>query len=234
MTVLDVSNYDYETFDVNCLKANGVASILLGCQRLEIAQLMAQKAINNGLPVLGTYAFLYFGISVGPEVTKAVDIARQYNIGRVWLDCESTGANDSASGPGQRQVELRGAIAQVISAGLRCGIYTGSWWWPSYMATDEFSYLPLWHAEYPEDGHQVKAVDYGGWTDVAIHQYTSSLNLCGRNRDANYVFMEEEMEDTVLRAIMIKREWLREWASKADDLEMDKAYQALKVAGLVP
>jgi hypothetical protein len=81
----------------------------------------------------------------------------------------------------------------VEAAGLKAGIYSGAWWWPGSTADcTEFSHLPLWHAAYPGDGREIRKVSYGGWTDVAIHQYTSSLNVCGRNRDANYVFMEEE------------------------------------------
>lgn len=240
MTVLDVSNYDAETFDVACLKANGVTGIILGCQRESIAHEMAAKAVAGGLPILGTYAFLYFGIDTTGQTQAAIDVATAYGVPRVWLDCESTEANDAASGPPQRVRELRACVALVNGADLKAGIYTGKWWWPGNMATDEFAYLPLWHAEYPGDGHPIPVVDYGGWTGVAMHQYTSTLALCGRDRDANHVFEEEDMEDTVLREALVKREQMRHAAAKIaldasnpDLPTVEAAWADLKAKGLI-
>lgn len=197
MTVLDVSNYDFDTFDVTCLKAAGIEGIILGCQREDIARAMAQKAAAGALPMLGTYAFLYFGLDTAGQAMAAIRVAKDFNIDTVWLDCESTGSlEDNHQTPDTRQRQLRDCVHLVQSHGLRAGIYTGSWWWPGYMAnTTEFSHLPLWHAAYgPNSGpaDPIRTVNYGGWSAVAIHQYTSTLYVCGRNRDANYVFEEDD------------------------------------------
>lgn len=243
MTVLDLSNYDADTFDPDCMIAAGITGIVLGCQRKAVAQTMAAKARAAGLPILGTYAFLYFGIDTIGQTKAATEVALEFSIPRVWLDCESTGENDNADGPAQRCMELRACIALVNGAGLSAGIYTGAWWWPSNMATEEFAYLPLWHAAYGAGGgpaNPVMNVDYGGWDAVAMHQYTSTLPVCGRNRDANYVFVEESLEDTVLREALIKREQMRHVAAKialdASDPDLptvEAAWADLKAKGLI-
>ena len=204
MTVLDVSNYDADTFDVACLKAAGVDRVIVGCQLPLVAREMVTKAQAGGIEVMGVYAYLYFGLDTLRQTQNAVQVAREFHVPTVWLDCESTGADQEANGvtPEQRIAYLLTCVQMVETAGLKCGIYTGSWWWPGRMNnTDRFSHLPLWHAEYPADGHEVREVGYGGWSKVAIHQYTSGLNLCGRDRDANYVFEEDDMTPDEVAAI---------------------------------
>lgn len=202
MTVLDVSNYDLSTFDAECMKAEGVTGVIIGCQREQAADIIANRCVVAGLPILGMYAFLYFGIDTLGQTQTAIQMALDYDVKRVWLDCESTGEHDAASGPTQRQDELARCVEAVRDAGLEPGIYTGRWWWPGYMATEAFSHLPLWHSEYTVRFAPVPEVDYGGWTKVAIHQYTSQFWCCGRNRDANYVFEEDDMTREQVLALL--------------------------------
>ena len=206
MTVLDISNNDLSTLDAACLKANGVTGVICGVfdrddppNRMRRA---AAQCLNAGIDILGFYALCYFGSPYGVkrDTKWACQLAREFGVNRVWIDVETDGiANGFTDGvaptPQQRIAELRTCVQMVRSAGLEPGIYTGRWFWVPQMAnTTEFASLPLWHSEYPSDGHEVRSVDYGGWTNVAIHQYTSSLPLCGRsNRDANYVFEEDDM-----------------------------------------
>ena len=204
MTVLDLSNYDADTLDVACMKAAGVTGVILGCQRALVARQMADKLQAGGLPIIGVYAFLYLGIDSTGQAGNAIDIAHEYGVRRVWLDVESTGASERAGiTPAERIAEVANCVAMLRSAELEPGIYTGRWYWVPYMEnTAMFSDLPLWHSEYPADGHEVRAVNYGGWTNVAIHQYTSTLPVCGRNRDANYVFVEDDMADPRVDALI--------------------------------
>lgn len=192
MTILDVSNYDLTTFDAECMKYSGVTGVIIGCQRENAADIMATRCVVAGLPILGVYAFLYFGIDTLGQTQTAIDVALRHGVGRIWLDCESTGQYDAASGPTQRQDELAACCDLVSAAGLDPGIYTGGWWWPGNMDSAAFSHFPLWHSEYPNDGHAIPDVAYGGWTKVAVHQFTSTFWCCGRNRDANYTFEEED------------------------------------------
>ena len=194
MTVLDLSNYDANTFDPVCMKTAGVEGIILGCQRIGIAYSMAQKARDAGLPILGTYAYLYF--AAAPSATHdAIIVAKAYGVPRVWLDVEDTSGNLPPLA--DRIQEVANCVQAVEDAGLQGGIYTGGWYWPDKMGnTTEFARLPLWHSAYLNgEGtpYEVRTVNYGGWTDVAVHQWTSTLDVCGRKRDANHYYLEEEM-----------------------------------------
>lgn len=214
--VLDVSNYDWDTWDGLALKAEGVTGVILGCQREGIARIMADECVRVGIPLLGTYGFVYFAGDryVGHEVTQACAVAHAYGLRRVWVDCELD-ANQAGWGaattpdPEQRVDQIIRAVDTVRRAGLEPGIYTGWWWWPNRTGNSTlFADLPLWHSDYGiNDGSRapVKTVAYGGWIDVAIHQYTSTLQVAGRGRDANYVFEENDMasltDDDVRRII---------------------------------
>ena len=177
--------------------------MIVGCQRPAIALNMVVECQYVGIDVIGTYAFLYFGLDTIGQTQAAIDVALARGVNTVWLDCESTGENDAASGPPQRVAELAACVQMVEAEGLTCGIYTGGWWWPSEMDNSTlFSMRPLWHSEYGlNDGTTppVEAVAYGGWAKVAIHQYWSQNLLCGRNRDTNYVLEGDDMtRDEVL------------------------------------
>lgn len=219
MTTLDVSNYDYGTFDAACLKAAGVDQIIVGCQRPQLAREMIEQARAAGIKVIGVYAYLYFDVDTLGQTMTAIGVAQEYGIGTVWLDVEDTSSRSSS-----RESQLQTCVDVVIDSGLRAGIYTGGWYWPSYMLnTTAFSYLPLWHSDYGyNDGTYppVTEVAYGGWTKVAIHQYTSTLNLCGRHRDANYVLEEEPMTaDELARLERLERIVGGEAADQIDLLE---------------
>lgn len=204
MICLDVSNYDHPTFDAACLRAAGVDRLIVGCQRPALAADMVAKAQTAGIEVIGTYAFLYFGIDFLGQTDAAIAVAKASGVRRVWLDVEATGQHERAGmSPGVRCAELAECVARVEAAGLEAGIYTGAWYWVPYMKSAAFAHLPLWHAAYPTDGSEVREVAYGGWTKVAIHQYTSGLNVCGRDRDANYVFEDgDEMTEAEVKKIV--------------------------------
>ena len=207
MTVLDLSSYDLDTLNASCMKSAGVTGVILGVYSPTNApNRMAQAAGKLravGIDILGFYGLIYFGSPWGEvrDTTWAIALAKEFGVDRVWLDCETDGNANGftdavAPTTAERRYAIQRSVALVEQAGLKAGIYSGAWWWPSNTGnTTEFARLPLWHAAYPTDGREIRTVSYGGWTDVAIHQYTSSLNVCGRNRDANYVFMEEELPD---------------------------------------
>jgi hypothetical protein len=244
MTVLDLSNWDYP-LNTAALVAAGVKQVIIGCQDEGKADEMAGACIAAGIPVIATYSFLYFGLSVLPEVDKATRVARKHGIQWVGLDVEATRVNEIAyNTPPRRIADLQSAVAAVHFAGLNPFIYTGSWYWPGYMAnTTEFSDLPLWHSEYPSDGHCVTTVNYGGWTAPHIHQYTSSLPIAGRNRDANYIItpLGEDMavlddlkaQLDALNKALVRREELRLIAANPDSSVQDRAIVVLQAAGLV-
>lgn len=214
MTVLDLSQYDIPTFDPECMKAAGVGGVILGvfsgADSPEGMAGVAQGCVDAGLPILGFYGLIYFGSPYGEtrDTRYAIDLAKRFGVERVWLDCEidgnAIGFTDATSPtPFGRVAAIRTCVEMVEREGLKAGIYSGAWWWPSKTDNSrEFSRLPLWHAAYLDNAgtpYAVQQVNYGGWSDVALHQWTSTLPVCGRNRDANHVWDSsiwgEEMPD---------------------------------------
>jgi len=191
--VLDISNYDYSTFDAQCFAKSGVERLIINCWNADQTRDMIQRARAAGILVEDLYAFLYFGLPHEQrEVSNAIALAYELGgIKRIWLDVEARPPHEAAGmTPEARIRRLRAAVRRVLEAWIQPGIYTGAWYWRPYMAdTDEFFYLPLWHANYgSNDGSQAPIwdVNFGGWRQAVAHQYTSNLEVCGRRRDANH------------------------------------------------
>jgi len=206
--ILDLSQYDLSTFDPQCMKAAGVTGVILGVFAPSGPEAMKGCAVacqNAGITVHGFYGLPYFGSPTGEkrDIQWAINNALQLGVTRVWIDCEIDGKgifNDTVTPtvPGRIQV-VRDLVKQIEDAGLSPGIYTAAWWWrPNMGNTHEFAHLPLWFANYgANDGtlppYETLPDPFGGWTAPAVHQYTSTLYVCGRNRDANYLLEEEPM-----------------------------------------
>lgn len=236
MTVLDLSSYDIPTLnDPACLASSGVSGVILGVfspANPPYAMGAVHEALRDvGIQTLGFYGLPYFGSAWGRtrDTKWAVELALKYGVPRVWIDCEidayQVGFTDlSPVTPGSRVRDIQDCVNIIESAGLSAGIYSAPWWWiPNTSNTSQFSHLPLWFANYPADGHAMPILPqpFGGWTKPAIHQYTSTLYVCGRNRDANYVFEEQEMPDPrtdELIAAMGGIEAIREWNKRGNSL----------------
>lgn len=219
---LDLSNYDWETFVPDCFAANGCEGVILGCQDPNIAWRMADGLRRARIPIIGVYGFDYFGTpgDLG-DIWDAIAIALAYDIRRVWVDCEID--SYAGSDPFERAAEIEECVQAIEAAGLSAGIYTGSWWWvPQVNNTEQFAHLPLWHSGYYDDGRAIRTVNYGGWTDVAVHQWTDRLPFCGRDtRDANFVFEELDMAMTIE-----ERAWVEGLAQQITDQKKQLDEQA--------
>lgn len=142
-------------------------------------------ARNAGITAEECYIYLYFGEN-GEQWDSAkrtnlkLDLIDQVGgIKRVWLDCEQ-------EKHGLDDVTLFNHIVAardiVQRRGYECGIYTGAWWWKPYMKdTNEFSYLPLWAAQYDGGVQSLDLVGggFGGWTTCVRKQYTDRGVLGG-------------------------------------------------------
>jgi len=200
--LLDLSHYDLATFDAPCLYAKGVRRVILGTYSRNATIQMIVGCRAAGIQVVGLYGLPYFGNNdyyVNRDIDAAIAIAKQYGIGTVWVDAEidawQIGVDVPPSNPSQRTAQLQGQLDKVTNAGLRAGIYTAKWWWSSGIGNGfEFAKYPLWHAIYTGNGSPVPNPGFGGWTSAEIHQYTSTRELCGRGRDANYLFTEVDAE----------------------------------------
>lgn len=209
--VLDVSNWDADTFDAVCLKSAGIQGVIIGCQILSQSIMMADKAKVAALAALGTYAFLWDVETPAIRTQKAITGAQYIGCKYVWLDCE-----DGATMPGtvtQRIADVSAAVEAVRTAGLIPGIYTSPSFWQEKMGnTSLFSALPLWLANWGlNNGQQqpITTVNFGGWTKVSVHQFAGgSVTYCGRVRDANYYMIEdaltaEQLPELVMQLIRV-------------------------------
>jgi GH25 family lysozyme M1 (1,4-beta-N-acetylmuramidase) len=209
MSVIDISSYDLDTFNAHCFAANGVTGVIVGVfsatnapDRMRTA---AQACRDAGLKIHGFYGVLYFGSPFGlkRDAQWAIDLAKEFGVSRVWLDVETDGVDNgftdgSRPTPAQRARELGQVVQMVRTAGLSPGIYTYRPFWLQQMgSTSEFRDLPLWFASYGQNDPDhpidpITSVNFGGWTQCAIHQYSSTIMVCGRERDHNYVFEGED------------------------------------------
>lgn len=221
MTVLDISNHDYSTFDPDCLKASGVVRVIVGCWDLGITLDIVARSRAAGIIAEELYCFLYPGLAWEQrEVLNALEVQRQLGgIVRAWPDCES----QFTEWPGDLDTEaagmtvagrldaLRRARATLAGARMRLGTYTGESYWRSmYGDSSEFAADPLWLANYGSNDPAnprppITTVAFGGWTSVYRHQYSSTIEVCGRNRDHNYDFAEESDMDLSDRVARLER-----------------------------
>lgn len=209
--LIDISNWQHP-FDAAAAKTDGVTQVIVGCQRPTLANSMIEGCRAAGINVIGVYAFLYWGTDTMGQTLSAIAVAKNYGIGTVWLDCEDSDDASKNATPQTRILELSACITAVENAGMKASIYAGGPFWRAAMAnTTRFKHLPLWYPNYGTNDatlEPIKAVDFGGWTAVAIHQFTSEylLPTAGIRVDANYNFMEadevtREEHDAILARI---------------------------------
>jgi hypothetical protein len=206
--VVDLSNYDWDTFDAKAFYAAGVRRAIVGSQQPSLSGQMVDGLRNEGIDVIATYDLPYFGsdeTTRGP-IERAVSFAEKYNIPHVWVDAEidanQTNVKEWQSIPtptvSQRQAEFRWCMDLVRTHAPSHGIYTnGGWWTPNMGGSNEWSSCALWLATYGVDGSAcdpIEDVDFGGWTKAALHQYTSTHVINGRGRDVSYLFGDATTE----------------------------------------
>lgn len=209
--VLDVSNYDWATFDAACLYASGVRRLVVGCQDERIARAMIDAATSEGIDVIALYALVYFGGSswhLFDDVEACLRVQADYGVRAIALDAEIDAATiwpeqPSPAGPSQRNGELLRCRRMVEAAGGRALVYTNaSWWVPRHGNTTAFADLGLWYPHYGWGGTlrtPIREVAFGGWTSCVAHQAGSTYEVCGRGRDVNYLWEDLEEDDAVTR-----------------------------------
>lgn len=200
--VIDLSNYDWDTFDATAFYAAGVRRAIVGSQQPSLSGPMVDGLRSEGIEILATYDLPYFGsedTTRGP-IERAVEFAAQYAIPHVWVDAEidanQTNVKEWQSIPtpsvSQRQSEFRWCMDLVKTHVASHGIYTnGSWWTPNMGGSVEWCDSPLWLATYGVGGSAIdpiEDVDFGGWARASLHQYTSTHVINGRGRDVSYLF----------------------------------------------
>ena len=167
--------------DVACWESNGIEHVVAGTQVAEITIQQLETAVNGGLTV-DAYVVLYWDADITQQVQTALAMIQGYPVGRLWLDVE---VNPGGLTSGQ----LEALIQEGVDACgvFPCGIYTGKWWWDSYMnGSTAFSSVPLWYAYYD----QIPSLDtwpsqnFGGWPSPSAKQYSIGY-ACGVTVDFN-------------------------------------------------
>lgn len=189
--LMDFSNYDEDLLAhperIDTLRDDfGLKYAIVGCQSASIARALIPLLRSKGVKVIGTYAFLYWGRVTLEEAMWAVDVAAEFGIPYVWLDCEAYNEMPSET-PVKRVAELQACVDLVEGHGLKCGIYTGSYFWQGNMQSSAFARLPLWLASYYDDRRRVQVVNFGGWKFASVHQFASTPAIAGRERDQDYL-----------------------------------------------
>lgn len=201
MTTLDLSNHDLATFNAACLRDAGVTRVIVGCWDLDATLRIVSECRDVGIIAEDLYGFLYFGLPWEQrEVENAATVAlRLGGIGRFWADLEADQPYESAAAtPATRIAATDQALARATSFGAEGGIYSAPYYWPKMGNTTRYSSRRLWLPNYGSNDPNnprppILAVNFGGWTWPSIHQYSSSIPVCGRGRDHNYFLMGDDM-----------------------------------------
>lgn len=191
---------------MTCLKANGVSRIIVNAWDLAKSTAMVREARAIGIAAEDVYCFLYYGLPhERVEVNNALALMKTDGMTAAWLDCESHWRPDTpteAQGTtlGYRIATTATFRTELLNGGYRPGIYTGKDWWLSNMGN--FSGFAdagdsLWLANYGTNDpanprSPITVTDFGGWTRPWAHQYSSTIEVCGRTEDHNYWALTED------------------------------------------
>ncbi|MBI3184331.1 MAG: hypothetical protein HYZ28_19530 [Myxococcales bacterium] len=190
---VDVSHWEgpISQYEMDCFWTSGVRHLVSGTQVREVTYHQLDMAVSRGLTV-DAYVYLYWDRDMASQVGEALDRAKGFPIGRLWLDVEQDPAGRTASA-------LIALVQQAVDAcrsqsAVGCGIYTGPGFWRSYMGnTTRFADLPLWYAQY---NRRTSLSDwstekFGGWARPAAKQFIEEA-LCGVGVDKDVMQVSTE------------------------------------------
>lgn len=226
--VLDLSNHDLSTLDPACFRAAGISRAIIGCWDAPITIQIVQRLRAVGIIVEDLYCEVYNGLSYElREGHNAITVSRAVGgIERVWIAQE---VDAQFEAPGQTPASRLAATARM-DALLRAssefeelpGIYTYDFYWRNKVGNAlVYAGRRLWNSRPGTNDPNnpippIRAVSYGGWTECDIHQYSSTIWLCGRVRDHNYWFIE----DDEMGMTPAETAWVQSIANKTQVLEM--------------
>ena len=178
---IDVSSYQ-GTIDWTKIKKIGIEFAILKIIRKDLDpdkqfENNWKGCKNSGITIQGVYNYSYAN-TVEKAIKDADKVLRILN-GRkamVWFDSE----DDCQKNLGPKLISIINAYASVIqNAGLQFGVYSGEWFYNTYIKPYGGVNYPLWIANYgnntgtPNPEHEPKVDGMIGW------QYTSKGNING-------------------------------------------------------
>ncbi|MHB8877476.1 MAG: GH25 family lysozyme [Myxococcaceae bacterium] len=174
--------------DIEQLKADGVTHVVVGTQDMAVTKQQLSLLVANGFTV-DAYIYVYPG-NTEQHVKDDLAALKDFPIGTYWLDLEDPQSADWADVT-RRAVNTFNSVQAGDDNAVQLGIYTSKGFWDSYMGgSTEFSNLPLWQAQWPDDPTSVNESNFlevppfGGFTAVA-RQYTDTIYLRNPNHPAN-------------------------------------------------
>jgi len=213
--VIDLSNYDADhdmayspMWAVQFIGA-GVDGIIVGSQWPDKARWQIARANAASLPVYGTYA--------EPDVASAVALALSCGARYVGLACEA--------GSITSRDELGAGVDYVRSHGLIPLIYANEGDYRN-IAGPEFDNELRWLANYGANDPTMPRAPIQG---VAVHQYSSTIQIADRVRDHNYwMIPEEEMSQEDKDKIEMLGRVVAGWGFTSDEGEMLSGWRAIQ------
>lgn len=194
MSVLDISNYDYD-WDIrnprwaSDFKSAGVGQVIVGTQWDTKARYQCDQLLRAGIAIWGTYVESNGDLS---DMRRTVELNLAYDLRRVAVVVEPGGVTSL--------VDLRRNVQYAEDMKQRVYIYGNQSDLMSVIGAGntEFSRCGLWLANYGTNNPQsprppITEVNFCGWTSPSIHQYSSTIVISGRNRDHNYILEEPTM-----------------------------------------
>jgi hypothetical protein len=173
--------------------ALGIRHIIVGTGNPGGAGLWARQQAAMWFEVNATrggtadaYIYLYFAGEASVQVRQGVDALKGLPIRMWWLDAEDVDPACQAMSPSGRTRFLQQCEDACYALNLVTGMYSGGWWWRSYLpGYTGFSHLPLWNSYYDGDPDE-DGINYGGWEHSAIEQYNGTTTVAGQSVDLNY------------------------------------------------
>ena len=121
-----------------------------------------------------------------------------------WLDVEDE--HSSIGGPAVAWPVISAQLAVCVDEcerlfGVKPGIYTGRWFWDRLPSAGRFADCRLWIAHWFKDQQPGgKFALPAGWSDYAIHQYTSAGRVAGITGNVDLDWTPDIARVTVLEA----------------------------------
>lgn len=184
---IDVSSYQ-GTIDWTKVKNIGIEFAILKIIRKDLKpdnqfERNWNGCKDSGISIQGVYNYSY-ATSEEKARTDAEEVIRILN-GRkamVWFDSE----DDCQKNLGPKLISIINAYAAVIlNAGLQFGIYSGEWFYKTYIQSQGSLNYPVWIANYgknngtPNPASEPKIAGMMGW------QYTSKGTVNGISGDVD-------------------------------------------------
>lgn len=200
--VLDLSNHDFPTLNEACLAANGVERAIIGCWDFAVTSAIVTRLRAVGIVVEDLYAEVYNGTQY--ELREGHNaIAVQNALGgieRIWIAQEVDAQFEAPNSTPSLRLAATDRMDDLVRPHFPVlpGIYTYDFYWRYKVANDtSYSNRLLWNSRPGTNDPNnpvppIRVVSYGGWTLCDIHQYSSTIVVCGRVRDHNYWFLEDE------------------------------------------